>query len=79
MTIGVKNQRGKTINKINKKHTKKAEIFLDLVVLKNQLYTGVNINAKRTPKIIDNKIGFNKRKVKTIKTAKIIIVMTFLK
>jgi len=41
--------------------------------------TGVKINAKRIPKIIDNKIGFNKRKDKTTRVAKIIVVIIFLK
>jgi len=78
-TRGVKNQRGKTINRINKKQIKNAEIFFEFVILWNQLYTGVKINAKRIPKTIDNKIGFNKKKVNTIKADKIMMVITFLK
>lgn len=79
MITGVKNQRGKTISRINKKQIKKAEIFFDFVVLWNQLYAGVKRNAKRIPKIIDNKIGFNKRKDKTARTAKMTVTIIFLK
>ena len=79
MITGVKNQRGRTINKINKKQIKKAEIFFDFVILWNQLYTGRKINAKRIPKIIGNKIGFTKKKDKTASATKIILVIIFLK
>lgn len=47
--------------------------------LLSQLYTGVKANAKINPTIIDNKIGFNKKKDKTIRRIKIIAVIIFLK
>jgi hypothetical protein len=47
--------------------------------LLSQLYTGVKANARINPTMIDNKIGFNKKKDKTIRQIKIIAVMIFLK
>lgn len=60
-------------------HIKKATRFFDLINLKTKSYTGVKINARRIPKIIASKIGFNKRKERTAKTAKTIKVIIFLK
>jgi hypothetical protein len=78
-SIGVKNHNGKAISKINMKQIKIAERFFDLVNLRVQLYTGVKINAKINPTIIDNKIGFNKKKDKTKRAITILVVITFLK
>jgi hypothetical protein len=79
MKIGVKNHKGKNINKINNTQINPADKFCNLVILNIQLYTGLNINAKIIPTIIDSNIGFNKKKDKTIRTPKIIVVTILLK
>ena len=77
--MGVKNQNGRIINKINKALIIIAEIFFNFIFLKVQLYTGENTIAKIIPIIIDIKIGFNIKKERTIKVTKIIKDITLLK
>ena len=70
---------GKIINNINKPQIRKEEIFFDWINWLIDLYTGLKINAKIIPIIIDNKIGFNKMKDKTARIIKIIAVIICLK
>ena len=56
-----------------------AEKFLDLVILKNQLYIGEKIKARIIPRIIESKIGFKRKKDKTNRIANTTAVMILLK
>ena len=60
-------------------HTKEEDKLGFFVSLTIRLYTGVKINARINPKIIESKIGFNKKKDKTIRINNIIIVAIFLR
>ena len=75
MIIGVRNQNGTTINIIKNKQIKAEEKFLEFVILTSLSYTDEKINAMIIAVIIDNKIGFNNKKDKTIITIKIIAVI----
>ena len=78
-TMGVKNQTGRIIINSSSKTNNVAERFFDFIILFNLLYNGLNINAKINPIIMDMSIGLRRRKDKTIRTAKIRVVVIYLK
>ena len=64
MTIGVKNQMGKSIAEIKKIDSIVTERVGDLVILRRKLYTGEKTNARTNPRTIYSKIGFKTKKDK---------------
>ena len=56
-----------------------AEIPFDFITFKNKLWTGEKINANKNPATIESKIGFKRKKDKTISAKIIPIAVIFLK
>lgn len=77
--IGVKNQIGNTINKNKKKHIMNEDKFFDLTFLFSFAYNGDNTIARITPTIIESKIGFRRKNARIKSTARIKVIVIFLK
>lgn len=77
--MGVKNQRGRIIKTKIKRQIANAEKFFDFVLFRRNSYTGKKMVARIIPVIIESKIGFMRKKDKTIKARRIRAVVTLLR
>ena len=76
--IGVKNQIGRRIKRINTTQSIDAERFFDFTVLRNQSYTGLKTKARINPRTIERIIGRINKKERTARTNTIIAIKILL-
>lgn len=79
ISIGIKYQKEITKTSIKNIEIKLAEKVFDLVYLLRNLIEGVKTYARMKPDIMESKTGFSMKKDKTMRTARIIVDVIFLK